>query len=174
MLATGSAGGLWVEDDSCFYDNAPDRLDATIAGNTIDLENGGNDAGLDGLYAQDIWFAHNRIYGTGLAGIDVGALSSLLGYPSAPASGWKIIGNDMSGLTATGDQYGGVSTAQVWLGPDATQCLVVGGCKPTTVLDQGTEDTLINVTKLTDPPAAAAKPMNSLKQMKQLKGMMRP
>ena len=78
MLATGTAGGLWVEDDSCFYDNAPNRLDATIAGNTIDLENGGNDAGLDGLYAQDIWFAHNRIYGTGLAGIDVGALSSLL------------------------------------------------------------------------------------------------
>ena len=171
MLATGTAGGLWVEDDSPLY-SAPDRLDASIAGNTIDLENEGNDAGLDGLYAQDIWFVHNRIYGTGLAGIDVGALS-FLGYPSAPASGWKIIGNDFSGLTATGDQLGGVSTAQVWLGPDADHCLVVG-CGPTTVLDQGTDDTLINVTPVTDPPAAAATPMHSLKQMKQLKGMMRP
>jgi hypothetical protein len=42
------------------------------------------------------------------------------------------------------------------------------------VLDQGTKDILINVTKLADPPAAAATPMNSLRQMKQLKGMMRP
>jgi hypothetical protein len=50
----------------------------------------------------------------------------------------------------------------------------VGGCKPTTVLDQGTDDTLINVTPVTDPPAAAATPMNALKQLKQLKGMMRP
>ena len=79
----------------------------------------------------------------------------------------------MSGLTATGDQYG-ISTGQVWLGPDADHCLVVGGCKPTTVLDQGSDDTLVNVTPVTDPPAAAAAPMNSLKQMKQLKGMMRP
>lgn len=154
MLATGTAGGLWVEDDSYFYDNAPNRLDATIAGNTIDLENGGNDAGLDGLYAQDIWFLHNRICGTGLAGIDVGALSSLLGYPSAPASGWKIIGNDISGLTATGAQFGGVSTAQIWLGPDATHCLVVGGRAPTTALGQGTHDILINVTRVTAPAAA--------------------
>jgi hypothetical protein len=153
MLATGTAGGLWLEDDSSLY-NAPDRLDATITGNTIDLENTGNDAGLDGLYAQDIWFVHNRIYGTGLAGIDVGALSSVFGYPSAPASGWKIIGNDMSGLTATGDQFGGVPTAQVWLGPDAAHCLVVGGEAPTQVLDQGTDDTLINVTPIADPPVA--------------------
>jgi len=73
-------------------------------------------------------------------------------------------------VTATGEQYGGVPTAQIWLGHDADHCLVVGGCRPTTVLDQGTKDILINVTKLADPPAAAAKPMNSLKQLKQLRG----
>ena len=78
-----------MEDDSSLY-SAPNRLDATIAGNTIDLDNGGYDAGIDGLYAQGIRVVHNRISGTGLAGIEVGALSSLLGLPSAPASGWKI------------------------------------------------------------------------------------
>ena len=172
MLATGSAGGLWVEDDSPLY-SSPDRLDATISGNSIDLQNGGNDAGLDGLYAQNIRFVHNRIYGTGLAGIDVGALSALFGYPSAPARGWKIIGNDMRGLTATGDQFGGVPTAQVWLGPDADHCLVVG-CGPTTVLDQGADDTLVNVTPVTDPPAAPATRMNALTQTKQSKKMALP
>ena len=93
---------------------------------------------------------------------------------SPPSSGWQIIGNDVSGVMATGVQYGDVATAQIWLGPYADHCLVVGGCRPTTVLDEGTKDILINVTKLADPPAAAAKPMNSLKQFKQLKGMMRP
>jgi hypothetical protein len=67
-----------------------------------------------------------------------------------------------------------VPTAQIWLGPDADHCLVVGGCRPTTVLDQGTKDILINVTKPADPPVAAATPMNPLKQMTQLKGMMLP
>jgi hypothetical protein len=39
MLDTGYAGGVWLEDDSCFYNDAPDRLDATIADNTITLDN---------------------------------------------------------------------------------------------------------------------------------------
>ena len=42
------------------------------------------------------------------------------------------------------------------------------------MLDQGTDDTLINVTPVTDPAAAAAMPIKSLKQMKQVKGMVLP
>jgi hypothetical protein len=42
------------------------------------------------------------------------------------------------------------------------------------VLDQGTDDTLINVNRITDPPAAAAKPLNALKQMKQLRATALP
>ena len=148
MVATGEAGGVWLEDDSNFYNNAPDRLGATITGNTIHLDNGGWDGGIDGFYAQGISVLRNRIYGTGLAAVDVGAAESLWGMASAPASGWQIIGNDVSGLTATGDQYG-VQTAPIWLGPDADHCLVVGGKTPTTVLDQGKNDTLINVTPVT-------------------------
>ncbi len=163
MLGTGTSGGVWVEDDSCLW-GAVNRLDAVIADNAIRLDNDGWDAGIDGLYAQDIGVLHNHICGTGLAGIDVGTAFNF-GLPSGPTSGWQIVGNDVSSVDATGDQYG-ISTAQIWLGPDADHCLVVGGCKPTTVLDQGTDDTLVNVTQITDPPAAAAAPMSSLKQLK--------
>jgi hypothetical protein len=91
-------------------------------------------------------------------------MSSLLGLPSAPASGWKIMGNDVSGLTATGDQYG-VASAPIWLGPDATHCLVVGDRTPTTVLDQGTNDTLVNVTQLPHSSAQASPRTTPARQM---------
>ncbi len=146
IVATGNAGGVYLEDDSPLY-SAPNRLDATISGNTLNLDNNGAEGGIDGLYAKGVVVSGNRISGTALAGIDVGAAESLWGLASAPASGWQIIGNDVSGLTATGDQYG-VQTAPIWLGPDADHCLVVGGKAPTTVLDQGTSDTLIKVTKM--------------------------
>ena len=169
ILATGEANGLWLEDDSEGWGYLP-RLDATIADNNIQLDNGGWDAGIDGFAVPGILVLHNHIWGTGLAGIDVGTDWY---YPfDEPGSGWQIIGNDVSGVTATGAQWG-VSTAQIWLGPDATLCLVVG-CGPTTVLDQGTDDTLINVNRITDPPAAAAKPLNALKQMKQLRATALP
>ena len=173
MSGTDYAGGVEVEDDSPLY-NAPYRLDAIISGNVISLDNGGWDGGIDGLYARRVQVTDNRISGTGLAGIDVGAVASIWGLHSAPDSGWQVIGNDVSGVTSTGVQYGGVQTAQIWLGPYADHCLVVGGAAPTQVLDQGTDDTLIHVTPVTDPPAAAATPMHSLKHMKQLKGMMLP
>jgi hypothetical protein len=152
MLATGTAGGVWVEDDSSFY-NGPNRLDATITNNAIALDNDGYDAGVDGVYAQGIRVLDNHIWGTGLAGIDVGVMTSLGTLPAAPASDWQIIGNDMGGLTASTDQGG--PGAQIWLGPEADHCLVVG-CGPTTALDQGTDDILINTTPVSDPPAASA------------------
>jgi hypothetical protein len=171
ILANGAANGMWLEDDSVGWGD-PACLNATIVDNNIHLDNGGNDAGIDGFCAQGILVLHNRISGTGLAGIDVGTTWWYTDL-TEPTSGWQIIGNDVSGVTATGDQYG-VSTAQIWLGPLATHCLVVGGKAPTEVFDQGTDDTLINVTPVTDPPAAAAMPTNSLKQLKQPKGTMRP
>jgi hypothetical protein len=171
ILASGAAGGVWVEDDSPLLSKA-NRLRAVIAGNRFDLQNDGADAGIDGFFARGVWVVHNRFSGIGLAAVTLDAASYFSWMPSAPTSGWKLIGNDVGGLVASTDQGG--PGAQIWLGPDATHCLVVGGCKPTTVLDQGTDDTLINVTPVTDPPAAAATPMNALKQLKQLKGMMRP
>jgi hypothetical protein len=58
-----------------------------------------------------------------------------------------------------------VSTAQILLGPDADHCLVVGGCRPTTVLDQGTNDTLINVTQLPYSSDSASPLMTPARQM---------
>jgi hypothetical protein len=173
ITATGYGAGVAMEDDSLGNGDLP-RLDATISGNTITLDNDGWDGGIDGFMVQGAKVLDNHISGTAIAGIDVGTTFPWDFVSSPPSSGWQIIGNDVSGVTATGVQYGGVPTAPIWLGPNASHCLVIGGRTPTQVLDQGTKDILINVTKLADPPAAAATPMNSLKQMKQLKGMMRP
>ena len=169
MSGTNIAGGVYVEDDSPLS-NLPNRLDAAITGNHINLNNDGADGGVDGFYARGISVMNNHISGIGLAGVDVGTpYIPAYPYPIEPAGNWRIIGNDLSGLTASTDQGG--PGAQIWLGPGANHCLVIGGPPPTTVLDQGTDDTLINVTPVSDPPAAAATPMNALRQFRQLKGM---
>ena len=147
IAATGYAGGIFLWDNSLTL-GVPGRLHAVIADNHISLDNAGYDAGVDGFAVQGVLVCRNRISGTGLAGIDVG--TDWWQPFNEPAGGWKIVDNDVSGLTATGDQYG-IPTAQIWLGPDADHCLVVGGCSPTTVLDQGTSDTLINVTSIAEP-----------------------
>ena len=177
LLATGAAGGVEVRDDSSLF-KVPQRLAAVIADNTIALDNGGWDAGIDGVYAKGIRVVHNRISGTGFAGIQLGFAAALWSMPSAPDSCWRIIGNDVSGVKLA-TQYADASGAPIWgapiwLGPDASHCLVVGGKAPTKVLDQGTGDTLIDVTPVSDPPTAAAKPttapakMGALKEMKRL------
>jgi hypothetical protein len=178
ILATqvgyGGAGGVALEDDSAIDGSSASRLDAVVSDNTITLNNGGFSGGIDGIFGQDkgVLIAHNQIAGNGAAGIDLGT-PWFWGY-TVPAglAGWKLIDNDVSGVIPA-DAYGD-PTAQIVLGSGASDCLVVGGPPPTTVLDQGTDDTLINVTLVSDPPAAAATPMNSSAQMKQLKGMMLP
>ena len=177
MLATEEANFVWVEDDSAFWGVAH-RLSATIVGNNVDMQDDvityGADAAIDGWFADGIQVLGNHIWGTALAGVEVGTEWDTSVFSAfAPASGWQITGNDFSGLSPVNPYLSGAAP-DVWLGPDATHCLVVGGLKPTTVLDQGTDDTLINVTKLTDPPAATATPMNALRQMKDLKGAMLP
>ena len=155
ITCTGYASGVRVQDASALYTDPvtlaplPFRLNAAIAANTITLANNGTDAGIDGVYGQGIQVLGNKISGTGLAGIAVGTFGSLWGLPSAPASGWQIKGNDVSGVTPTNTWYEGVSTAQIWLGADASGCTVVGGKAPTTALDQGTGNSLTNVTIVT-------------------------
>ena len=148
MLGTVAAGGVEVRDASA-VEKTPFRLDATISDNTITLDNGGWDGGIDGVYAKGVLVSHNRISGTGLAGIDVGSAASLWGIPSGPDFGWQLIDNDVSHLTlatqwmdASNDPIWG---APIWLGTDATDCTVIGGCAPTRVLDEGTSNHLKNV-----------------------------
>ena len=165
ITANGGANGMWIEDDSSNQvGTPPDRLDATIAGNSIHLDNGGGDGGIDGFFADGIKVLFNRIWGTGLAGIDVGtewwygpntpATPTQPAFINPPSSGWQIIGNDVSGVTLaphTNPSWWGyqlpepIFGAPIWFGPDATNCLVVGGLAPTKVRDQGTHNILINV-----------------------------
>ena len=164
----GHDEGMYLEDDSLAAGGSK-SLDAVISGNRIAL----NDTiygGIDGYFANDVQLLGNCISGSGVAGI-------YMGYGGDTDSGWRIIGNDVSGVNtaaADADPLWGTQTAPIWLGPGTTDCTVIGGPRPTYVLDQGTNDTLINVTPIADPPAAAAMPMNAMKQLKHLKGMMRP
>ena len=48
-----------------------------------------------------------------------------------------------------------MASAPTWLGADASGCLALAGKAPTTVLDQGSGDTLINATQVVGPPLAA-------------------
>jgi hypothetical protein len=138
---------VWLEDDSPSYD-AAHRLDATVAGNTIVLDNGGQSGGIEGYWVQGAQVLGNCISGTGLAGIDMGIISAFGGPVfTGSDSGWKIIDNDFSGLTPVTPYLTGTAP-DVWLGPDASHCLVVGGKAATTVVNQGTNNTLINVTRL--------------------------
>ena len=150
------AGGVLVFDLSWLF-GVPDRLQALIAHNTITMDNGGWDGGIDGIGARCIRVVGNRIRGTGLAGIDVGAdFLTAYGLPAGPTRGWRLIGNDVSGVDPV-SAYGGPA-APIWLGTYASLCLVVGGPKPTRVLDQGTDDILINVAKAADLAAPLAAP----------------
>jgi hypothetical protein len=159
------AGGVVAWDDSWVY-KAPSRLRAVIADNDIILDNGGRDGGISGIGAQGIRVLHNHIRGTGIAGIDAGTdIYASFDIPAAPASGWKIIGNDISRVNPL-NAFGG-NAAQIWLGQESSHCLVVGGCMPTTVLDQGTDNILINVNELlasSSARAAAPMTMNSARQ----------
>ena len=155
--------GMLLEDDSLAPGGGGGKtLDAMATGNHIVLNDtiGG---GIDGCFVNDAMVLGNRISGTGLAGIFVGTPASGDTAPNSD-SGWKIIGNNVSGVTADGSYYG-VTSAPIWLGTGATHCLVVGGKATTQVLDQGTDDTLINVTKLPLPATASASPMGQTKRM---------
>jgi hypothetical protein len=143
---------VWLQDLSRLRAGEPNRLEAVVANNTIVVDNGGVDAGISGAYADDIKVVNNRISGTGMAAITVETAPTVWGFQFGSGSGWQIIGNDVSGLHAVG--YGGRPPAQIWLGEGASHCLVIGGCRPTTVLDEGTDNTLINVKELVWSPSA--------------------
>ena len=153
-------------------DNCPSlgfagRLPATITGNQINLGSAASPAyaGIAEECTQNIKCYDNVLSGCASMGFALGD-DQLPDLSYFPVSGWQIVGNDCRKLTA--------SVADVYLGLGTTHCLVVGGPPPTTVLNERTGNILINVTPVADPPAAAATPMNSLRQFKQLKGAMLP
>jgi hypothetical protein len=163
VLTGGSAIGLIDGDGS----SGPRAIDATIVGNDLNLgtaDTAADVGGIGELWTQNIRCLGNALRGYAIWGFGVG--DDQLDDSYFPVSGWLIVGNDCHKLTA--------GMADVFLGHGTSYCLVVGGPPPTTVLDYGTGNTLINVTKLPLPVSAqAATPRNSLKQLKSLKEMMK-
>ena len=140
------AGGVLLWDDSWQLDE-PSRLRAVVAHNDITLDNGGFDGGVNGVGSEGVRVLRNRIHGTGIAGIDAGTpIYEPWGYPVGLDRGWRIVGNDVSGVDPV-NSFGGPA-AQIWLGANSSDCLVVGGRAQTEVLDEGTGNILIHVTEL--------------------------
>ncbi len=155
-------------DDNCPWFGAPSCLAATICGNHFDCGSPQGPAGsVIGEYAtQGINCWGNCFTGSAYTGLYLGDDGTAADGSPILVSRWNIVGNDFHSLTT--------SVASIILGNGTTHCLVVGGPPPTTVLNEGVSNTLVNVTPVSDPPAAAATATHALKQMKQLKGMMRP
>ena len=112
------------------------KLVANISDNQIyinDTERGG----IWGCWAKDVLVKNNKFWGKcGLAGI---YSSNLKGNPTDEMSGWVIKGNNVQGLNA--------QVAPIWLNSSSHDNTVIGSSLNTTVLDEGTNNVLINVNK---------------------------
>jgi hypothetical protein len=136
VFPSGFADGVLLIDLAPFP-----SLYAGVAFNTITLEDT-QGAGIVGIGAQKASALSNNITGSGLAGITTGIAGDTV-------TGWLILRNNVEGVTAL--------VAPVWLGPGTNHCTVVGDGHTTLVLDEGTDNKLINVTK-TQASAATSKP----------------
>jgi hypothetical protein len=153
---------LW---DSGFVGGEGQLLDATIAHNTmvlsgsLDLTFVQNPGGIGEYYAQGVRVLDNRISGTGAAAIYLGTAMTDDATPGS-VSGWKIIGNNVQHMIPLPQSAGGPG-APIWLGKGTSGCTVIGGCTPTRVFDEGSGNTLINVTPATASLVAPALSMRA-------------
>ena len=135
---------ILLYDDAYLYDDAnglgeDKKLDVNISDNRIYLNNsdygdiGGWTGGIAGYEAKDVLVTNNIIWGNTLFG---GIYAGTGDYES---SGWLIKGNNVQGVNA--------QVAPIWLGPKTSYFTVIGSSLNTTVLDEGTNNILINVNK---------------------------
>jgi hypothetical protein len=122
------------------------RLAASIANNHLDLGSADSPAitGVGEYCTQNITCLGNRFSGYASCGLALGD-DQLPDLSFFPVSGWSILGNDFHNLTTP------PSGESILLGHGTTHNLVVGGRPPTSVLNEGTHNILINVTLLPDP-----------------------
>lgn len=123
----GTTDAMLLIDFGSLFGAGKTPMDIIVFRNNIVL--GTEYGGIWGWGAHDVKVIGNKITGTGLAGI-------YMGVSEDPCTGWKIIGNDVKEVDAF--------VAPIWLGADTSDCLVVGR-KGTTVLDEGTDNKLVNV-----------------------------
>jgi len=131
--------GIVLEDDP--YDVFQyNTLKAVVSENYLNMDNTLY-RGIYGWGIQDALIKHNTIVGSGLAGITAGSCpDGSYDCPENACAGWKIIGNNLKNVDAV--------VAPIWLGPGASDCLVVGDGNPTYVLDEGPNNKLVNTETL--------------------------
>jgi hypothetical protein len=141
MLLSDGSSGVWLGDLSHDLD-APGRLKAVIAGNTIVLGEGC--VGIGEYCTKNIKVLGNCFSScpetSAMAGIYLG--DNAVDDPPTlfcPVSGWMIVGNDLRNLTA--------SQAPIVLGEGSTHCVVVCPWR-TDVLDKGDHNILVNAHRL--------------------------
>lgn len=131
IYVNGMTEVMWLMDFGVLS-GADKTLNIVVFRNNIVLDT--ELGGIWGYGTDDVMVIHNKITGTGMAGIYMG----VTGDPGDLCTGWKIIGNNVKDLDA--------DEAHIWLGPDTRDCLVVGR-KSTIVLDEGEDNILVGVTE---------------------------
>jgi hypothetical protein len=113
------------------------KMDVKISDNEIFLIDDMDDAAIWSCWAKDVLVTNNKIWGNGYAGI----CTSKWGEWDAgdEMSGWIIKYNNVQELNAM--------VAPIWLKPTSHDNTVIGNSLNTTVLDEGTNNILINVNK---------------------------
>jgi len=133
IYITGTTDAMAFMDFGSLF-GGDKTLDIVVSHNKIVLDT--EWGGIWGCGAQDVKIIGNKITGTaGLAGIYMS-----MEWWGDLCAGWKIIGNDVKDVDA-------VWGAPIWLGPGSSDCLVVGR-EGTTVLDEGTDNKLVNVIEM--------------------------
>ncbi|MFW9976431.1 MAG: hypothetical protein ACFFDQ_14255, partial [Candidatus Thorarchaeota archaeon] len=123
--------GIWIDD---YLAAAGDVEGVSVFAhhNEIVMDDP-NCMGVFGFGADDVWLMRNTISGTGMAGIVTGVGDMFYGVQD-DVSGWKMVLNDLSDLTA--------DVAAIWLGPGTHDCWLLHRGPSSSVLDEGTDNRL--------------------------------
>jgi hypothetical protein len=162
MEQDGSGAGIWLFDASISKGEGK-KMNVKISDNEIFLIDDMDDAAIWSCWAKDVLVTNNKIWGNGYAGIC-----------TSKEGEWEV-GDEMSGwiIKYNNVQQFDALVAPIWLKPTSHDNTVIGGSLNTTVLDEGTNNILINVNKKhrDHPPQEIKKDMmRDHGMMKSLKG----
>jgi hypothetical protein len=152
QISGGAPGwaGVGLFDDDTYYDAAP-RLDAALTGNDFELSGGDGFCGVAEYGTRNILCARNSFSGDASWGIYLGDDPDQ-NSNYVTVSGWRILGDDFSGLTA--------SVAPIVLGAGTTHNLV--SPTPAGTIDNGVDNWLLNPLHASASGLSAAPLLRSL------------
>jgi len=121
--------------DRWYYLRSLSSTEAVVSNNRISL-----DTRWGGIYdfcVQNAAVTNNIVSGTMMSALFPGVFGT-------GTSNWAIVGNNVQGYSP----YFSSLDAAIWLGNKTSLCTVVGGPNKTNVLDEGTDNILVGVTKV--------------------------